>query len=273
MGQGKNMWIFLFLLCLDISLPAQEKIRADSAVELKYLADTIISADVPADSALADDYSNEEDDEEKTEQEYFLRKEFTGGLPDTLSIRSLGDSVKKALQKDDAFWYANEVFKKTKKKENKLNGLAHPFVQSILWMIIIGGFITVLILYLYNSHAGIFRKSKLLPGGEEDIADSNIFSINYRQEIEKAVSLNNYRLAVRLLFLQLLRNLADRQIIQYRQDGTNQDYLMQLNSTKLYPDFFKLARNYEYCWYGQFDIDKEKYAVIKKEFEIFERGL
>ncbi|MGK2863589.1 MAG: hypothetical protein ACSLE0_16780 [Chitinophagaceae bacterium] len=273
MMPGIKTVIFLFLFCQKVSLPAQEKVWPDSTIELKYQLDSIVPVDAPVDSAVAEDYSDEEEEDEKTEQEYFLRKEFTGGLPDTLSFRRLGDSVKKAMRRDDAFWYANEVFKKTEKKKNGSGVLAHPVFQSILWLIIIGGFITVLVLYLANSHTGLFRKSKSLAAEDEDAALDDIFQINYPQEIEKATSIKNYRLAVRLLFLQLLRNLANRQIIQYRQDGTNQDYMMQLNSTRLYPAFFKLARNYEYCWYGQFEIDKEKYAVIKKDFEIFERGL
>ena len=101
----------------------------------------------------------------------------------------------------------------------------------------------------------------------------DIFAINYQKEIDKAVGMSNYRLAVRLMFLRLLRNLSDKKIIQYKQDSTNFDYMMQLRSTTIYPDFFRITRNYEYSWYGQFDIDKEKYSIIKKEFENFETKL
>ncbi len=117
MMPGIKTVIFLFLFCQKISLPAQEKVWPDSTIELKYQLDSIVPVDAPVDSALAEDYSDEEEEDEKTEQEYFLRKEFTGGLPDTLSLRRLGDSVKKAMRRDDAFWYANEVFKKSRKKE------------------------------------------------------------------------------------------------------------------------------------------------------------
>ena len=59
----------------------------------------------------------------------------------------------------------------------------------------------------------------------------NIFEINFQQEIDKAVQAGNYRLAVRLLFLRLLKNLAEKNIIQYQQDRTNFDYLMQLGNS------------------------------------------
>ncbi len=101
-----------------------------------------------------------------------------------------------------------------------------------------------------------------------DMETNDIFAINYQKEIDKAVGMNNYRLAVRLMFLRLLRNLSDKNIIQYKQDSTNFDYMMQLRSTGMYPDFFRLTRNYEYSWYGQFDIDKEKYSSLKTSLKI-----
>ena len=75
------------------------------------------------------------------------------------------------------------------------------------------------------------------------------------------------------MFLRILKNLSDKKIIQYKQDRTNFDYLLQLHSTKYYADFFRLTRNYEYSWYGQFDIEPEKFSIIKNDFENFDRNL
>jgi hypothetical protein len=126
---------------------------------------------------------------------------------------------------------------------------------------------------MYNSNAGLFRKSSNIADEETEIETNDIFSINYQKEMDRAVGMNNYRLAVRLMFLRLLRNLSNQNLIQYKQDRTNFDYMLQLRSTRMYPDFFRLARSYEYSWYGQFEIDKEKYSIIKNEFENFERKL
>lgn len=271
---GKRIAILLFFLSLNIFSYAQDSQFPDTIKELKYQLDTtIIPEDQPEDSTDENVYVDESTNEPKVEQEYFLRKEFTGGLPDTLKFRRLPDSVIKVLREDKAFWYANETFKKREKKKEKTNLTSHPLFQTILWLIIIAGFVTFLILYLAGSNVGLFRKSSHIADEEADPEASDIFAINYQKEIEKAVGMNNYRLAVRLMFLRLLRNLSDKKIIEYKQDSTNFDYMMQLRSTVMYADFFRLARNYEYSWYGQFDIDKEKYLVIKNEFENFEGKL
>jgi len=276
----KRIGIIILFLSFNILLHAQsdplkqeDKEWPDTIKELRYELDTTTQEEQPADTINGDEYAVELNDENKGEKEYFLRKEFTGGLPDTLKFRRLPDNTIKALREDKEFWYANETFKKKEKKKERVSFTAHPFFQTILWLIIIGGFVTFLILYLYNSNAALFRKSSSIADEEMDAEASDIFTINYQKEIDKAVGLSNYRLAVRLMFLRLLRNLSDKNIIQYRQDNTNFDYMMQLHSKGISPDFSRLARNYEYSWYGQFEIDKEKYSIIKSEFENFERKL
>jgi hypothetical protein len=71
------------------------------------------------------------------------------------------------------------------------------------------------------------------------------------------------------MFLQLLKNLSEKNIIQYKHDRTNFDYLSQLYATRYYEDFFRITRHYEYSWYGQFEVSPKTYQVIKKEFEDF----
>jgi hypothetical protein len=72
------------------------------------------------------------------------------------------------------------------------------------------------------------------------------------------------------MFLRLLRKLSDAGIIQYKQDSTNLDFMTQLHGTPLFRDFLKLARSYEYSWYGYFEIDKAKYTQLKNAFENYE---
>lgn len=271
----KRIIVLFLFLPTTIFLNAQDnRAWTDTTKELQYEIDTTVVDTVVSENTEEESYVPDTVEESKPEQEYFLRKEFTGGLTDTLKFRRLPDNVIKTLREDKAFWYANETFKKREKKQKEKSGFtAHPVFQTILWLIIIGGFVTFLILYLYNSNAGLFRKSTSIVGEETEMETNDIFAINYQKEIDKAVGMNNYRLAVRLMFLRLLRDLSDKNIIQYKQDSTNFDYMMQLRSTGMYPDFFRITRNYEYSWYGQFDIDKEKYFIIKKEFENFKTRL
>lgn len=262
--------IILLSLLMYTMVGAQSTETTDTVPVLKYEIDTTVLP--PPEEAPAEETVTEVTvDEKLPETEYFLRKEFTGGFADSLKIQKLPDSFVKRMQNDDAFWYANEVFQK--KEPKKLDGsfIDSTLFQTILWLIIIGGFATFLMMYLYNSNAGLFRKSKTIGIEETNEETSDIFAINYQKEIDKAISKSDYRLAIRMMFLRVLRNLADRNIIQYKQDNTNFDYLLQLQPTGMYADFFRITRNYEYSWYGQFEVDKDKFDLIKKDFDHFDR--
>lgn len=196
---------------------------------------------------------------------------------DTFQLRHLPDSVITKMRQDDEFWYANAVLLKENEKKDKRNSsgkiplIEQTWFQTFLWVLIIGSFSAFIIIYLANSNVMLFRRKpkSIAAATEEDVETNDIFAINYPAEIEKAIGRNNYRFAVRLMFLELLKRLSEKNIIQYAQDKTNLDYLMQLRTTNYYREFFRITRNYEYSWYGQFEISPEKFMVIKKDFEKF----
>lgn len=218
---------------------------------------------------------------------------------DTLTVeqRSIPADVKKKVDEDDDFWYANTDLKKSKReileeRERGRNGQKgkddpairerktrtpfsmKPWFQTLLWVIIVAGFTVFLVIYLGSSNIGLFRKKIRSTGHtEEDQISEDIFAINYQKEIDKAVAGGNYRLAVRLHFLQLLRKMSDSNIIRYKQDKTNFDYLMELQPTRYYAPFFRVTRNYEYSWYGQFPVSHDAYRIIKNDFEQLDHQL
>ena len=191
--------------------------------------------------------------------------------------RKVRDTVVQNLKKDDAFWYVDLKPEREKKQQRfpssiKLRNLS--WLQPLIWTLIIGGFTAVLIWYLAISNITLFRKAakKMEPVVAEGVTE-DIFSLDYEAEIHKAVSEQNFRLAVRLLFLQTLKKLSQKSIIQYQTSRTNSDYLLQLFNTSYYKDFFKLTRNFEYTWYGQMPLQEPSFAVMKNDFETFNQRL
>jgi len=80
------------------------------------------------------------------------------------------------------------------------------------------------------------------------------------------VAKENYRLAIRLSYLHLLKVFSQNGMIEYRTDATNMEYLMQLYSQPYYKKFFQVTRDYEYAWYGEVDVTKAQYDGVQKEF-------
>jgi len=217
------------------------------------------------------------DGEKPDPGKYFVARNHTDYAADTLYERRNGDSLARKLKKDDAFWYADIDFRKkpvVKKQEEDPNEyeplLQRKWFRNLMWAIVLIGFIGFLIWYLRENEFSFFRRQPrdLTPGelAEEEMPE-NIFDINYPREIDKAVAKGDLRLAVRLHYLQLLKRMSEKNIISYKQDKTNSDYLFSLMSTKLYDGFFRLTRHYEYTWYGKFEVTEEGYSFIKNEFD------
>ena len=269
---GKTL-LFFFLLFSSTCINAQDK---------HMLADTLKEIiEVPLEEVTPEEAPPEEESQDGTTVEgekvkYFLEKSQFEDSKDSLQLRKLpADRVKK-LQEDDDFWYANALLKKEEPKEaaRRVPLGQQRWFQTLLWIIIIGGFAGFLIWYLAGSNVGLFRKKRtIIDTMEEEAETEDIFAINYQKEIDKAAQQGNYRLAVRLMFLRLLKDLSEKNIIQYRQERTNLDYLLQLQPTRYYTDFFRITRNYEYSWYGHFDVNEAAYRIIINDFTNFERQL
>ena len=187
--------------------------------------------------------------------------------------RNLNEVQVKKLKEDKAFWYVNEAPKREKAKIEKKrsnNIFSQKWFGNLMWFIVTGGFIAIMIWFLLTSNVRLFqKKSSRIPANSNELAVEDIFEINYDNEIAKAIKENDFRLAVRLLYLQLLKDLSNKNIIQYKQDRTNGEYLLQLLGTAYYADFFQLTRSFEYTWYGQFLISEESFYKVQRNFSQF----
>ena len=249
---GLKRILLPWLICVLTCCAHAQDIATDSTV-------------TEADSAIAIDTGYEH-------QIYFDHK---ASLSDSLELRQVPVGIVDSLKKDDAFWYADHVFEKKQAKEKDFHKREPPFqwMNMTTLLVIVVLFLGLLAWYLLQNNIVGRNQSIATKKITEDLATEDIFDINYQKEIEKAISGGDYRLAIRLMFLRLLTQLSQKKIIEYKQERTNFDYLSQLYSTRHYNDFFRLTRNYEYAWYGKFDITQETFGIIKNEFENFHRKL
>jgi hypothetical protein len=192
------------------------------------------------------------------------------------------------LKKDEAFWYVDEEKKKestpdpvkTGEKGNAENEerstpiWQEGWFKTLMWIIIIATFIAIIIMFLSASNVFLFRKKskKIAATEEEELLHEDIFSINYEKEINKAIAAENYRLAIRYMYLRTLKELSESGIIQYSQEKTDQEYVMQLFGTEYYKDFFRITRDFEYAWYGQFPISAQAFQIVQSHFNNFKIG-
>jgi len=95
----------------------------------------------------------------------------------------------------------------------------------------------------------------------------NIHELDFPAQLRAAEEAGNLRLAVRLGYLALLKQLSDRALIQWQPDKTNQAYLRELASQRpaLRPAFAERTRQFEYVWYGELALTPALYAEVRTE--------
>ena len=200
------------------------------------------------------------------------------GSPTKATPRELPDSVYDNLRKDQDYWYVNLPPPRQKPKvedrepENQPGWMQRKGVRNFVLFLIIAIFVGALIWFLASANIRLFEPpKKLLEDENAEITEEDLFSINYENEIRNAVLSANYRLAIRLWYLRTLKELTQKNLIQYGHEKTNTEYLDELYRTKYYKEFMKLTRNFEYAWYGKFELTEHTYQLVEKEFAEFNR--
>jgi hypothetical protein len=192
-------------------------------------------------------------------------------------LRKVPDTLLRRIRKNDAYWYADLAPEKKKKQEKEKAAtslLDRQWFRSLLWIIIVAGFVAVLIWYLASSNIRLFRRPSALIGPDEETVPAlDIFELDYEQEIQRAVADRNFRMAVRLMYLHILKELSERNIIQYKHEKTNSEYLSELAGTSYYKNFFRLTRDFEYTWYGELELSEQAFVLVQKDFSNFKEEL
>ena len=98
---------------------------------------------------------------------------------------------------------------------------------------------------------------------EEEALVASGVSLSLQERAERA---GQYDVAVRLLYIQLLKDLQDNGHIRYRRDYSNRDYRRQMNASNLLRGYGDVTIDYERFWYGKHPIDPLSYRLVKRKF-------
>ena len=254
----KHICLIIFSLICYFNVPAQDTtvFEAEPADAVEIAPDTIgIDERITFRSA---------DEDGDFDEIFSIQK---------VNARKIPEADLDAVKKDDAYWYVNQVPLREKKKTKKPGTSIFDtgWFEVLFWVLLIGGFLALLIWFLATSNIRLFtRKSKaVVEEQKEEELSENIFDINFDKEIQKAIDVRNYRMAVRLMYLQTLKQLSLRNLIAYTPGKTNSDYLFQLSGTSYYKNFFRVTRDFDYVWYGHFSLSDDNFSLIRNNFNTF----
>lgn len=158
------------------------------------------------------------------------------------------------------FWIRNKVANFLR------NIISYDVFEIILYVL---GIATVVILVMSMMKTGIFsfisgRKSENL---SFSIVDEDIHVMDFPSLISQAISRGEYRYAVRLHYLHILKILTDNGLILWKPEKTNKEYVADLSLSSFSEPFTVISRIFDYVWYGERSISEEEYTMIEQQCE------
>ncbi|WP_420146853.1 DUF4129 domain-containing protein [Spirosoma sp.] len=187
------------------------------------------------------------------------------------------------LQTDHDYQYGNDAPPPENPIARLFNWILRKFAtfltseayQNVWQYVLLAGIAGVVIYLLMKAEVLSFLFPKSAQSGSLDYENlaENIHEINFDKAIDEAISQRNFRLAVRLLYLQTLKRLADAERIDYKLDKTNRQYVYELIDSPLHADFERLTRQFEFVWYGDFPIDEARLVSIREHFRSFNQSI
>lgn len=155
-------------------------------------------------------------------------------------------------------------------KNFKLPPFDFAGLGTILFVVIIAVLVFLLLRILIikgilNSNQG---KKKLKPYTLQDV-EADIENADLETLLQEALQHHLYYLAIRLHFLMVLKAMYAKQLITYKKDRTNGEYLREIKYSQLFDEFKTLINLFERVWYGNFPITPSSYQVIAKQFSVF----
>ena len=145
-------------------------------------------------------------------------------------------------------------------------------MKLLYWVVGIGAVIFFVYKVTRMNRLAMFSKdsTNAMP---YNIDSEDIHAIPFDEAINEALQNGNYRLAIRLLYLQNLKLLADKDLILWQPNKTNTDYLHELTNDSTKQVFKNVTNIFEYAWYGSHTVSNHDYSIMKDELTNFQNRL
>lgn len=141
---------------------------------------------------------------------------------------------------------------------------------SRLILILLGLGVVMFIIYrLVGGNAVLANRSieRRAPVRLEDI-ESNLHEADVESFLDKAIREENYRLAIRLYYLAIIKKLSEKGYIQWKKEKTNGHYLREMRQNK-HPEtknFRDVTRVFERVWYSAIPFDGGQFKEVRLSF-------
>ena len=140
---------------------------------------------------------------------------------------------------------------------------------KLIWILVVLG---ALVLFFLAMRRGVFtgafkgkpRSAVVVNDMHEELHAEDLGAL-----VQQAEEVGEWRRAVRLRYLQVLRYGLDNDLLQWRPEYTDRDYSSQLSDPAKREAFGKIAFTFQWVWYGEAQLDRASYNQLTAPFAAF----
>jgi len=97
----------------------------------------------------------------------------------------------------------------------------------------------------------------------EDLAPTEIPKTELELMLEKALANKDFRKAIRIYFIFMMKDLSEKGWIVWQKKKTNMLYLREMKGRPHYDQFKKVVSIYEVVWYGKREVSEADYKAVE----------
>lgn len=139
-------------------------------------------------------------------------------------------------------------------------------LEYIVYFALVLVAVYLLVKFFTGENASAIFKKKATSTININLEEEHIANLDLDSLISEALSQRNYRLAIRYQYLKVLKTLAQQQLIVWDYEKTNLDYQKEIDTPNVKVLFRDVSYVYDHIWYGEKEIDEERYKAVQHSF-------
>lgn len=244
-----NKFLFLFWLLVSVPVWSQDTLAVPEKEIIKFTEKDIVTDQNP----LVSKVKFRPNFKEKYQSGEFVYEV-------KVAEKSTWERFKEWL----AYWFQkifglSNIETSSKYVEYTFKGIAGLIVAYVIYMIAK--------IILNKDGKWIFGKSTTKKIYTDDEIEKNLIHVDFEKLVQETLKNGDNRLAIRYYYLWLLKQLSEKNIIEWHAEKTNSDYLYEIQPNDLRTDFQYLSYLYNYIWYGEFEMDDNTFLHARNAFD------
>lgn len=177
--------------------------------------------------------------------------------------------------------YSEDIAKRKKKKFDELD-YSEPSMPNfnfgdwsimgdLLKTVVIGSIVLLLAYLIFRLVDQNYGNKKIINIQDHEIFENleqHIHQVDLNDFLQQALQQGNFKLAVRIYYLIIIKKMSNSELIDWKKQKTNGEYLSEMYGKPLFENFRNSTNLFERVWYGDVEIDQDKFQVAKQLFDV-----